>query len=517
MKQKSLVTQEATVEAVVMKVSHVKEPCLAQEVHVKMEKVAPIKVEESVQQAHADRLHKSVVVEESVSDTVVVKSEASQVKKNKPVKHCSVIWRPDTDPDRDRFGLVDPCCKVRCRLYDPAFLGLVGPCEECEEAEYEEQLRARSTLQEEIHLAPFVARDPATGKLYVCTEPTYEKDDAFNELIQCFANSSLEAPKANTSNLKVTLASIVQMFLQKLPLKIIAVRLPLSTHESLVTASSWACCLNFGVYVGRNLKVKVVYRSRTGRQTVGRRPVYYGRDCEVMNRLWLCLWRCYHRSTGVFRALDNWVRSFYLIALVSHCPRVVQFECRGCAEGWHVERRELQGFRMKCQRGEHVRVFPSVDMVRWWQGWLAHAGYVGRGHERLECYDPDYENGLFVAYCPQCSPKFQKAVSVQSSHPALWHMYARGDWPDARGRVKYNTLTRGRKREVRKAIKRYKVRWDKEYDTLTKANAEYWKEETVRRQRQYLQQEDEMAGTNHQDQEEEGTGLDEEMPFYSFC
>ena len=56
----------------------------------------------------------------------------------------------------------------------------------------------------------------------------------------------LEAPKANTSNLKVTLESIVQMFLQKLPLKIIVVRLPLSTHESLVTASSWACIQNFG-------------------------------------------------------------------------------------------------------------------------------------------------------------------------------------------------------------------------------------------------------------------------------
>jgi len=215
--------------------------------------------------------------------------------------------------------------------------------------------------------------------------------------------------------------------------------------------------------------------------------------------------------------LDNWVRSFYLIATVSHCPRVVQFECQGCAEGeceW-VAPRELKGFRMKGKRGEHVRVFPSVDMVRWWQGWLEHAAYVGRGHECLDGYYPDYENGLFVAYCPQCSPKFQKMVSVQRSNPARWYMYARVEWPDARGRVKYNTLKRCKKREVRMAIKRYKVRWDEEYDTLTKARVEYWKEETARRQMRDLLQGDKMADAYNQDQKEEAWS-DEEMPFCPF-
>jgi len=154
-------------------------------------------------------------------------------------------------------------------------------------------------------------------------------------------------------------------------------------------------------------------------------------------------------------------------------------------------------------------------MVRWWQGWLSHAEYSGGG-ECIEGYDPDYANGLFVAYCPQCSPKFKKAVSVRSSNPALWYMYARVDWPDVRGRVMYNTLKSGRKREVRQAIKRYKARWDKEYDTLTKANAEYWKEETARRQRQYNLREDEMADATYQDQEEEAW-LDAEMPFYPYC
>ena len=121
-----------------------------------------------------------------------------------------------------------------------------------------------------------------------------------------------------------------------------------------------------------------------------------------------------------------------------------------------------------------------------------------------------------MAYCPQCSPKFQKEVSVRSIIPALWHKYARVDWHDARGRVKYTTLKSSRKREVRAAIKRYKVRWDKEYDTLTKAEEGYWKEETARRQRQYLLQGDEMADANYQDQEEEAW-LDEEMPFYQSC
>jgi len=170
---------------------------------------------------------------------------------------------------------------------------------------------------------------------------------------------------------------------------------------------------------------------------------------------------------------------------------------------------------MKCQRGEHVRVFPSIDMVRWWQGWLSHAEYSGRG-ECIECYDPDYENGLFTAYCPQCSPKFQKEVSVRSIIPALWHKYAKVGWPDARSGTKYNTLKANGKRAVRAAIKRYKVRWDKEHETLTKAAEEYWKEETARRQRQYLSQGDEMADANYQDQEEEAW-LDEEMPFYQSC
>ena len=261
--------------------------------------------------------------------------------------------------------------------------------------------------------------------------------------------------------------------------------------------------------MGRNLTVRVVYRQ----QTVGRRPVYYGRDCALINRLWLCLWRCYHRSTGVFQAWDNWVWSFFLIATVSHCPRVVQFECEGCAEGWHVKERELivprgskycslPGPWMK--RGEHVRVFPSREMVRWWQGWLYHAECAGRG-ECKEGYEPDYE-GLLVAYCPQCSPKFKREVSVRPSDQALWYAYARVDWPDIRGRVKYNTLRKGQKRAVQKAIKKYKVGWDKEYEELTKEREE---------RRKAYRREQQMAEASYQSYhyqvEEEWD--DEVMPF----
>ena len=49
------------------------------------------------------------------------------------------------------------------------------------------------------------------------------------------------------------------------------------------------------------------------------------------------------------------------------------------------------------------------------------------------------------------------------------------DWPDARGRVQYNTLKKSRKREVQKAIKKYKVGWDKEHEDLTKEREEFMK------------------------------------------
>ena len=173
--------------------------------------------------------------------------------------------------------------------------------------------------------------------------------------------------------------------------------------------------------------------------------------------------------------------SFFLIATVSHCPRVVQFECEGCAEGWHVKERELivprgskycslPGPWMK--RGEHVRVFPSIDMVRWWQGWFYHTGWPDMDWDE----EPDYQRwGLFVAYCPQCSPKLQREVSVWPTDSRVWHEYAKVDWIDIRGTHKYNTLPKRRKREVQEAIERYKVGWDKECEELTKEREEYRK------------------------------------------
>ena len=395
------------------------------------------------------------------------------------------IWLEDIDMN----GI------TRCGRCDSRFLAEVGYCEMCEEEEEAAVCAAQPRLScntlEAIPGLPFVARDTVTGLLHVKLEPIYEMDDAFNEFIRCFESLPPEAPKVNASNLKVSLESIVQWFLcqRKLNEKLFVGQPPSYLTPfggSPVTASSWACCQNFGVFVGRNLTVRVVCVTETPpyqKQTVGRRPVYYGRDCALINRLWICLWRCYHRSTGVFRAWDNWVRSFFLIATLSHCPRVMQFECEGCAEGWHVKERELLGSRRKCQRGEHVRVFPSVDMVRWWQGWLSHAEYSGGG-ERTEGYEPDYEyGGIFVAYCPQCSPKFQAEVSVRHCVQERWYAYARVDWPDQRGRVKYNTLKKSRKREVQKAIKKYKVGWDKEYEELSKEREEcrkaYWREQQM--------------------------------------
>ena len=323
---------------------------------------------------------------------------------------------------------------------------------------------------------------------------TNETDDAFNELIRCFENIPLEAPKANASNLKVTLESSVQWFLwQRKPNQKIFAEQPPSDLTpfggSPVTESSWACCQNFGVYVGRNLKVRVTFRRAGGvQQTVGRRPVYYGRDCVLINRLWLCLWRWHHRITGVFWAWDNWVRSFYLIATLSHCPRVMQFECEGCAAGWHAKEKEtikLPGSKycslpgIQKPRGEHVRVFPSIDMVRWWQGWFSHTGWPDMEGDE----EPDYHRGLFVAYCPQCSPKLQMEVSVWPTDSRVWHEYAKVDWIDIRGTHKYNTLPKRRKREVQKAIKRYKVGWDKECEELTKEREEcrkaYWREKQM--------------------------------------
>ena len=95
-----------------------------------------------------------------------------------------------------------------------------------------------------------------------------------------------------------------------------------------------------------------------------------------------------------------------------------------------------------------------------------------------------------MAYCPQCSPKFQAEVSVRCSHPRLWYMYARVDWPDKRGRVKYNTLRKSRKREVRTAMQKYKVGWDKEYEDLTKERAEFIKASMT---------EEQMADAYHHD------------------
>ena len=130
-------------------------------------------------------------------------------------------------------------------------------------------------------------------------------------------------------------------------------------------------------------------------------------------------------------------------------------------------------------RGEHVRVFPSIDMVRWWQGWFSHTGWPDMEGDEA----PDYHRGLFVAYCPQCSPKLQMEVSVWPTDSRVWHEYAKVDWIDIRGTHKYNTLPKRRKREVQKAIERYQVGWDKECEELTKEREEcrkaYWREKQM--------------------------------------
>ena len=247
-----------------------------------------------------------------------------QMEKVTPIKVDDPVEKLANDDDK-MYWLEDMGAymygNVRCRQCGSCFPGSVGHCEECED--YEAQTRVRCTPQGAVYLPPFVARDPATGLLHVRLEPSNETDDAFNELIRCFENIPLEAPKANASNLKVSLGSIVRWFLcQQKPTPNFFVEQPPSFltpfGETSVTDTSRACCQNFGVYVGRNLTVRVVYKT----QTVGRRPVYYGRDCVLIDRLWRCLWRYYHRSTGVFGAWDNWVRSFFLIATMSHCPRV---------------------------------------------------------------------------------------------------------------------------------------------------------------------------------------------------
>ena len=65
----------------------------------------------------------------------------------------------------------------------------------------------------------------------------------------------LKHPRADASNLKVTLESIVQWFLwqQKPNHKFFVEQTPSDLTpfgESSVTDTSWACCQNFGVYVG---------------------------------------------------------------------------------------------------------------------------------------------------------------------------------------------------------------------------------------------------------------------------
>ena len=80
------------------------------------------------------------------------------------------------------------------------------------------------------------------------------------------------------------------------------------------------------------------------------------------------------------------------------------------------------------------------------------------------------------------------------------------DWPDIRGRVKYNTLRKGQKRAVQKAIKKYKVGWDKEYEELTKEREECRK--AYRREQQMA----EASYQSHHYQVEEEWD-DEVMPF----
>jgi len=243
--------KEATVEALV---AHTRESSVEKEAPVKKESLdtetqealveteAPIKSEAPVKMedmwleevsAPAEYLEPSLA--QPITVEALVKTEA-------PVK-MGDLWLEDIDA----FG------NVRCRQCGSCFPGGVEHCEECED--HEVQTRIQCTPQEEIYLPSFVARDPVTGLLHVKLEPTYEEDDAFNEFIRCFENLPLEAPKANASNLKATLESIVQWFLwqQKPNHKIFVEQTPSDLTpfgESSVTDTSWACCQNFGVYVG---------------------------------------------------------------------------------------------------------------------------------------------------------------------------------------------------------------------------------------------------------------------------
>jgi len=76
-------------------------------------------------------------------------------------------------------------------------------------------------------------------------------------------------PKANASILRVSLESTAQWFLcQQKPNPKFFVEQPPSYLTpfggSSVTDTSWACCQNFGVYVGRNLTVRVVFGAAFG-------------------------------------------------------------------------------------------------------------------------------------------------------------------------------------------------------------------------------------------------------------
>ena len=190
--------------------------------------------------------------------------------------------------------------------------------------------RARKTGG--VYLAPFVARNVETGVVSMCAdEPTVKSDDAFMAVVRCFEEKALGDPKADATVPVPLLEGMIQEYMK---IKISAKQQTLSTlsdprrspeyqytFELLALGSSLnfgensACThsLNFGVYAWKNLGRTLQCRWHIR----GRRPVRYSLDCYVMNRLWICLWRCYHRSTGVFGALfgawDSWVRcrSYY--------------------------------------------------------------------------------------------------------------------------------------------------------------------------------------------------------------
>ena len=113
----------------------------------------------------------------------------------------------------------------------------------------------------------------------------------------------LKHPKANASNLKVTLESSVQWFLwqQKPNHKIFAEQPPSYLTPfggSPVAASSWACCQNFGVYVEEYLGLKLetmIPWSASLMNSVGCAFIEEaeghscGRDAEALLGMMLCL------------------------------------------------------------------------------------------------------------------------------------------------------------------------------------------------------------------------------------